>query len=441
MMRDPAYSMLTAALLLTTRTESHELRRRADWGVRLVAGASATEVRGLRKPSAADSAGVREGDRVLAINGVPVTDAKVIADVRRAFRGGDRVQLQIERAGRSRSIALTLAALPEERLAGCDVRYGSVTTPAGYRVRTVFMRPSGATGRLPTIVFVPWLSCDAVEGASPGDGWMQLLRALAQRSGWALYRVEKPGVGDSEGPDCSTNDLATDLGAFRAALDDVRRLDGVDTDRIVLFGGSIGGALAPVLAIERPVAGLIVSGGFSRTWLEHMLEIERARLTLKGTAPGEVNRAMRGFADFYALYLNQRLTPAQVLGRRPDLSHLWYDAPDGQYGRPAAYYHQVQDLNVEQAWAAIDRPVLILHGEYDWIMSRAEADHIARLVNARHPGGATLVLLPQTDHNLQVYATPFDAYRDDGGRFDASVVEHVIDWLHRTWPARSGGAH
>jgi pimeloyl-ACP methyl ester carboxylesterase len=428
-MRDPACSVLTAALLFTSRIDSSELRRRADWGFRLVASGAAAEVRGLRDGSAADSAGLREGDRVLRINGAALGDARTIAHVTRLFRGGDRVKLDVERGAARASIAFALRAVPEEKIAGCDVRYGSVVTPAGYRVRTVFTRPMGARGALPTIVFIPWLSCDAVEGVTPGDGWIQLLHALAARSGWALYRVEKPGSGDSEGPDCSTNDLATDLAAFRAALADVRQMDGVDAERIVLFGGSIGGALAPVLAAEHPVAGLIVSGGFSRTWLEHMLEIERARMTLEGAAPADVHRALRGYADFYTLYLNHDLTPAQVLARRPDLASLWHDAPDGQYGRPAAYYQQLQALNVEQAWAALDVPVLVLDGEYDWIMSRAEAEHIERLVNARRPGRVTLAMVPRTDHNLEVYATPLDAYRGVGGHFDGVLTDRVIAWL------------
>jgi pimeloyl-ACP methyl ester carboxylesterase len=429
-MMNHAQGLLTAALLLSARSDAGELRRRGDWGFSIAADSSGVVVSRVREGSAADTAGLRVGDRLRRINDAPIASGPQFAAARRLFRAGSRVRFVLERDARERNIAFTLPALPLERLEGCDVWYGSVMTPGGYRVRTVFSRPSRATGRVPTLVFIPWLSCDAVEGAVPGDGWLRLLRAVAERSGWALYRVEKPGVGDSEGPDCSRNDLDADLGAFRAALDDVRRTEGVDTDHIVLMGGSVGGALAPLLARGREVAGVISCGGFSRTWLEHMLEIERRRLTLDGASPADVNRAMRGFADFYPLYLNGNLTPAQVLARRPDLAPLWYDAPDGQYGRPAAYYQQLQRLDVEDAWAAVEVPVLILHGEYDWIMSRSEAEHAAEIVNARHPGRATLEILPRTDHNLGLYASPLAAYRDEGGSFNAEAPERIIRWLH-----------
>jgi len=431
-MNDSTMHLLLAALVLapeTVRPERAELRRRADWGFRLAVDtvSGAFEVSRLTPGSPAARSGLKDGDQVVEINGRPANGAPVPL---RGYRGGDTLRFGIVRDGQASTVVFTAPTLAEESLPGCEVSYGSVATPGGDRVRTVLTRPAGAKGKLPTIVFLPWLSCDAVETPGPGDGWMQMLHGIAERSGWALYRVEKPGVGDSEGPPCSRNDLETDLAAFRAALARVRRLEGVDSSRIVLFGGSIGGALAPILAAETRSAGVIAVGGFSRTWYEHMLEIERARLTFEGTEPAEIDRAMKGYATFYDLYLHERLTPAEVLARRPELSALWHDARDGQYGRPAAYYHQVEALNVEEAWSQLDVPVLVLHGEYDWIMSRAEAEHAVAIVNARHPGRATLAILPRTDHHFSVYASPLDAYREQGGKVSEEVVTRIVEWLH-----------
>jgi hypothetical protein len=53
--------------------------------------------------------------------------------------------------------------MQRETIAGLDVAYGQVTTEKGYRVRTYTTRPAGMRGKLPVIVFIPWLSCDAVE--------------------------------------------------------------------------------------------------------------------------------------------------------------------------------------------------------------------------------------------------------------------------------------
>jgi pimeloyl-ACP methyl ester carboxylesterase len=446
-MRDSALQLLVAAVFLGSIDVPRripELHRRADWGFRLAPGDSGAvvEVRRLEVDSAAHRAGLRERDRVLAINGERLAGLESAARALRRWRGGDTVRLVVARTGVTTvTVVFELPSLAEERIPGCEIRYGWVETPTGYRVRTVLTRPVNARGRLPVLVFIPWLSCDAVETPSDHpDGWIRLLRGIARAGGWATYRIEKPGVGDSEGPECGSNDLETDLAAFRAALDGLAKLDGVDPERVVIFGGSIGAALAPVLASERRVAGVIAAGGFSRTWFEHMLEFERARLSLQGTAPAEVSAALRGFSDFYALYLNERLTPAQVIARRPDLARLWYDAPDGQFGRPATYFQQVARLEVERAWAALDVPVLILHGEYDWIMSRAEAEHAAELVGAHGSGRAELVILPRTDHNFGVYGSRHDAFDDRGGSFDEAVVGRVVEWLDRV-AAPAGAGH
>ena len=80
---------------------------------------------------------------------------------------------------------------------------------------------------------------------------------------------------------------------------------------------------------DHPVRGFISCGSWGRTWYEHMLELERGRLTEAGKAPAEVNSAVKVFAEFYDLYLVKGMTPGQVVAQHPEWT-LWYDAPDGQ---------------------------------------------------------------------------------------------------------------
>lgn len=423
-----ALSAVLPATSLDSDPAPGGLARRADWGfaLRPVTG-GATEVSGLR-PGPASRAGLRDGDRVVRVHGTATLDPATLARLHRERRAGDRLELEVERAGRRRAIRLVLPPLPFERVAGCEVIYGAVATPSG-RVRTIVTRPAGATGALPTVVFVPWLSDDPVERPiGIPDGWLQLLHGLA-RHGWQVVRIEKPGVGDSEGPPSVENDLETDLAAFRAGLAATRASAATDTSKLVLFGGSIGAALAPLLAIEAHPAALVVSGGFARSWREHMVDFERRRLGFAGAPPESIEHALAGFADFYALFLDGRQTPAEVLARRPDLKSLWYDADGGQFGRPAAYYHQVAALPVDDLFARLEVPTLLLYGEYDWIMSRADHERLAGLVNRRRPELATLEILPRTGHDLDRFASPEAAYAGRDPRFDPALVELVADWL------------
>jgi len=408
------------------------LPRQVYWGasVSVIDKDSGAVVRRVTPGSPAEQAGLKPNDVILQIKGRKPTDRQTYEALLKSTRAGDAVDLQVSRAGKVIGVRLTPVPLPKEVFKNVEVIHDSVVTEHGHRVRTIMTRPANAQGRLPAMLLVPWLSCNSVEWPlGPSFGVAKVLHGLAEKSGFVLMRVERPGVGDSEGPPCADNDLRTDVAAYRAALQALKKSDFVDADNIFLFGSSLGGALAPIIARDEPVRGLIVSGGFTKTWYEHMLEIERTRLALLGRTPAEINEAMRGYSEFYSMYLNWKLTPAEVIRQRPHLGKLWDDEPERQYGRPAAFYHQVQELNVEAAWEQISAPVLVIYGEYDWIMSRDDHELVVQIVNRRRPATARLVIAPKTSHSLDVYESMEKAFKEEGSKFDDGLVTLMIDWL------------
>jgi pimeloyl-ACP methyl ester carboxylesterase len=362
----------------------------------------------------ADAKGLATATRVLALASVLIAGA--------AFGADDPLPRHADQK--------TGAALPYEQIAGRVVEYASVTSSRGHRVRTITTRPAAA-GRLPVIVFIPWLSCDSVESPrGPKDGWSRMLHAVASGVDALFVRVDKPGVGDSQG-DCSRTTLEDDLAAYRAAIRAAIERTDVDPSRLTLFGGSIGGALAALLAREFKAHAIVSAGGFSRTWGEHILAHERRRLTLSGSTPAQVNAALRGFVEFYAFYLDSGMTPGQVLAQHPELKAIWYDAPEHQYGRHARYFQEVQAQNVEAAWDAVRVPTLVLWGEYDWIMSRADQERVVEIVNANTPGLAQLAIIAGMNHHFERFPTPLKAFREEGGTYAEDAAALLIDWLRR----------
>ena len=123
----------------------------------------------------------------------------------------------------------TGANAPREQVPGADVIYDSVKTRAGYRVRRITTIPQNAIGKLPAVFMVGWLSCDSVE--QPGmrsDGFAELMYEIASRSGFITVRIDKPGVGDSEGPPCAQADFQTELAAYQNAFEALSAMDRVD---------------------------------------------------------------------------------------------------------------------------------------------------------------------------------------------------------------------
>ena len=362
--------------------------------------------------SAAAAAGLRVGDVIVRVYG---QDVKSAGDVDRLLlreREGGTLVVELQRGD---VLKITLPPMPREQLANTTIVYDAVTSSAGDRLRTIVTRPSQSPGKVPVVFIVGWLSCDSVEypfGETDGFGAF-LLRTAAQ-SGYATVRTDKPGVGDSEGPPCAQTDFARELAGYQAAFDSLPRYDYLDLDRIVIAGISNGGGFAPLVARSRPVRGFVALGSWGRTWFEHMLELERGRLLRAGKSPADTGAAMHVFADFYHRFLIARMTPGEILQQHPDWRPLWYDDDEGQYGRPAAFYQQLQDLNLGEIWQKTTAAVLVVRGGADTIMSRADAEAIVASTGSR----GTYVEVPGMDHLLT-----------RNGVFAADAWEKVISWI------------
>ena len=140
---------------------------------------------------------------------------------------------------------------------------------------------------------------------------------------------------------------------------------------------------------------------------------------MKKTA-AEVDTSLKGFADFYSFYLIHKKTPGEVVKLHPEWANLWYDEPDGQYGRPAAFYQQLQDLNLGEAWSAVNVPVLVLRGSSDSIMSYNDSIAVVDIVNRNTPSRAEFVQVPNADHLLSVH-----------GKLADSVVPKMLEWMNQ----------
>lgn len=330
---------------------------------------------------------------------------------------------QLDAQGRPRSI---------EAHAGVEVTLGELALDNGLRVRTIVSRPQGLE-RGPAVLVVPWLSCASAETPpDETDGMSRLIIDLVTRSGAHVWRVDKPGVGDSEGR-CDQTDFALELQAYRRAFQAMRTDARTDTGRLVVVGISNGGGIAPLVP-DAPVAGYVSVGGWSGTWFEHVVWQERRRLEALGagrTAPaGDLSRWQR----FQSEMLIGALTPGDVIDRHPELAPAWRWDRATQYGRPAAFYQQLQALDLSAAWAQVGVPTLAVWGENDAVMSREESERIVRLVNRGQPAHAPLarlITVPQANHALQQSEPQHDGQPDRVGPYVKTAGDHVVSFVRR----------
>jgi pimeloyl-ACP methyl ester carboxylesterase len=345
------------------------------------------------------------------------------------------------------------AQAPLEQFGNADLELGMVQDARGQRLRTLITIPR-AKGKLAAVFVAGWLSCDSTEvRPNAKDGVSRLLRQLIEESGAVVMRLDKQGVGDSEG-NCRETDFNTELSGYRAAFAALKAHARVDNARIVMLGISNGGGFAPLVAQKSTgagraagsartaaesvssgapgttVAGYVSIGGWSKTWFEHMIELERRRLAFEGRPAGAINAEMKPLAQLHASYLLEGRTPAEVFAAHPNLKSVWYDEPAHQYGRPAAFYHQLQSLDLAAAWSNVAAPALVVWGEYDWIMSRDDQTLIVDLVNARSPGRARLLAVPGMDHSFSTHPDAKTAYaRMGAGNYPDTAAAEILRFI------------
>src|SRR5262249_28979342 len=104
--------------------------------------------------------------------------------------------------------------LPVERIAGAEVQLGQVEMN-GQRLRTILTIPTMTRPPFTAVLYLQGLGCASCELSHDPDEPLRKLLEGWSRSGLATMRLERSGVGDSEGPPCRQTDFFTELATVR----------------------------------------------------------------------------------------------------------------------------------------------------------------------------------------------------------------------------------
>ena len=260
--------------------------------------------------------------------------------------------------------------------------------------RTIITGPADDAAH-PAVLYITGIGCFSQESVGVQTTEAKLLHGLA-RAGFVTMRVEKSGVGDSQGPRCDSPevDLRAEMAAYVEGLRTLKSLRNVSTDRVFILGLSIGGVHAPLVAQQEPVRGIVVVNTLAKTFIEYLLETRRRQDMLKGTPFDELDRHQRlGEACNHALLVD-RQPPDALLRARPECKESI------EYPAPYTYMQQWAALDLSSEWKRVDVPVLIVQGESDFVATVADAPLLRDIVDSFHPGKATLAMIPSMDHFL-----------------------------------------
>jgi len=256
------------------------------------------------------------------------------------------------------------------------------------------------------------------------------------KSGYVTVRVEKPGVGDSEGGPFAEVDFEAELDAYRQAMTHVRKYAFVDVDNIFMFGHSMGGVFSPIIASETPIRGIAVYGTVAKTWTEYFLENWRRQAVLAGDDPARIDSLLRNLAVALHYLLMEQKVPDEILRLRPELrSTLAKLAPAGRIdSRSVRFWSQLVTKNLPAYWAKGNAYVLAIWGRNDFIATEADHPFIAEIVNKARPGKGVCVALDGSDHGFRKTVSiedSFTRWKAPGGEFNPRIITILKEWMDK----------
>ena len=329
------------------------------------------------------------------------------------YEPGKEIQLSVLRGKMKLTLKAKVVARPYETDDNATVIYDQAHYKGG-QLRVIINKPF-KENKMPAMLFIPGYTCSSIDELTKDHPYKRIVDAYVD-AGYVTLRIEKSGLGDSKNtPPCESCDLMDEIENFEVGLKKLKSLPYVDTNQIIIVGHSMGGIIAPAISAKHQVAGVVVYGTTAKSWFEYQIEMYRVQNALAGMNPIEVEQSVIEQYDLnYRFFVKKE--KLEDIAKDPQADRVlrtsWgYDGKGKIYSRNAEYWRQIQDYPHLENWKNTTAKVFVQFGESDFqAFSRADHQQIVNTVNYFHPGNATLMTYPSTDHFFAKSGTMQEAY-------------------------------
>ncbi|HPZ09524.1 MAG TPA: PDZ domain-containing protein [Candidatus Eremiobacteraeota bacterium] len=384
--------------------------------------------------TSAQESGMEKEDIILKINGIDIVNVSQFLNLMDTYRGGDELLILLWRNKERIEKKVILKPFPKESSPDFDVFYMSVTVDERTCLRTIVTKPK-IDKKYPAVLLIQGLSCSSID--YPFDDkppyknpYKSIVYSLTEQ-GFVTMRVEKSAVGDSEGIQAKDIDFNTEVFGFQKALEMLKTCEFVDSQNVFIFGHSMGGVMAPVIANNISVRGIIVFGTVSKTWIEYELENSRRQGLLKREDFVRLEEGMKNRESLlYHLYI-EKLTPKEIILRYPELRGS-FDDEEHMYGRHYMFFRQLYDINLSEKWQNANSSVLAIWGESDFVSGFGDHQLIVDIVNKYYPGKGTLIQIENMDHSFLYARSMSESYHNGNNlSFNPVIIETMSQWMKK----------
>lgn len=369
---------------------------------------------------------LQENDLILKIGNATFESTDEFINQFLKYTPNQEVQLTILRDKKNLVLKAKAIARPFETDDNATVIYDAANYKGG-QLRIIINKPF-KDNKMPAMLFIPGYTCSSIDDLPNNHPYKRIVDAYVD-AGYVTLRIEKSGLGDSQNtPPCESCDLMDEIENFEAGLKKMKSLPYVDTNQIIIVGHSMGGIVAPAITARHHVAGVVVYGTTAKSWFEYQIEMYRIQNALAGMNPIEVEQSVVAQYDLnYRYFVKKEQLEDIAKDAKADsiLRTSWeYDGKGKIYSRNAEYWRQIQDYPHLENWKNTTAKVLVQFGESDFqAFSKADHQQIVNTVNYFHPGNATLMTYPSSDHYFAKSGTMQEAY----DKFSNGQIQQLFD--------------
>lgn len=437
--------------------KSQELKRRAMLGIRMAnVNDSIAKANNLKETSGVlihttvpnatfDKAGIKPGAILLEINEQKVNEMVDIGPLIPNLRDGDPISFTYIQNGKKEKVKTKAIGRPKELVNNSDIIFGQVKVGEN-RLRSILVKPKGEL-KSPVVYFIQGYTCASTEfSLVPDITTLKLIQDWVN-AGYAVYRIEKAGIGDSEGEKhCMEMDFNEEYEIFKAGYSDLAKNPNINSEEIFLFGHSMGGVVAPLLAKEFQPKGVITYGTLIHTWFEYMQELTRVQGEMFKTPYKEVEADIRRVTPFWFDYYIKGQTKEEILANEDHFNMLKEEGTLENFkngifmDRHYTFWQKLQQVSLVNTWLEVKSNVLALYGEFD--IQALNANHIksiANIVNTNNPGKGSWQIIGKADHGFVNFNSMEENVQtlNSGGYFQAlqkkynpNIAKATIEWMN-----------
>lgn len=340
---------------------------------------------------------LQANDILVKINGVLIDTPAKVPTVIGKFLAGNSVTATVLRNGTLVQKKGKVMARTAFKKANHELKLLEIPFRNGYN-RGYLTYPKGK-GPFPTIYYIQGYPCQSID-AQAQHPIMQFTSAMVDL-GYAVFRIEKPGAGEHANlKPCVEYSYDDELENFQIGYQYLENVAEVDRDNIYLFGHSLGGNVAPILAQKTTPAGVVVFGTLTKPWEDYMLDMAHYTQTHFQDATEVASQIPTLKSAVDKLYV-QQVSHDKLTTKEKELLRNWHNYTDDGliFTRQVEFWQGWNRYDYVNEWAKVKIPVLAMYGEHDvHAIGSLDTELIARIVNQNNTGNGTYKLVKDTNH-------------------------------------------